>query len=97
MKNSDEIRFPVGLTVYKGDWEGAEWTVTGNPKKEKTVKDFESAYEFEDFLKRKINCEGMSFDSEYCQFFAYSKSKTRAVKFAKAVDSYFGKVRELLD
>ena len=46
----------------KGDWEGAQWTITGNPKQSMTIKEFESAYDFEDFLKEHINCNGIEFD-----------------------------------
>jgi hypothetical protein len=84
---------PIGLEVSKGDWDDSEWTVTGNARKELTIKEFDSAYEFEEFIQEKINCKGITFDSESCQFFAYAKTKARAVKFAKDIDKYFEKVR----
>lgn len=93
----DTLKIKIGLSVYKGDWEGALWTVTGYPKKEMTVKDFESAYEFEEFIQKKIDCEGINFDSEFCQFFAYADSPERAIKFANDIDAFFEKVREMLD
>ena len=86
----------LGLEVYKGDWDGAEWTITGNARKSMTVREFEGAYEFEEFVQEKINCKGISFDSEFCQFFAYAPTKARAVKFAKDIDKYFAKVRAML-
>jgi hypothetical protein len=88
---------PIGLEVSKGDWEGAEWTITGNARKERTIKEFDSAYEFEEFIQEKINCKAIVFDSEYCQFFAYAKTKARAVKFAKDIEKYFDKVRETMN
>ena len=88
---------PIGLEVSKGDWEGAEWTITGNARKEMTIKEFESAYEFEEFIQEKINCKAIVFDSEYCQFFAYAKTKAQAVRFAKAIEKYFDKVRETMN
>jgi hypothetical protein len=87
---------PIGLEVSKGDWDGAEWTITGNARKELTVKEFDSAYEFEEFIQKKISCTGITFDSESCQFFAYAKTKARAVKFAKDIEKYFEKVRKTM-
>jgi hypothetical protein len=96
MTSQTALKLELGLEVYKGDWEGSEWTITGNPRKSMTVKEFGSAYDFEDFVKEKINCKGISFDSEYCQFFAYAKTKARAVKFANDIDAHFAKVRAML-
>jgi len=84
---------PIGLEVSKGDWDNSGWTVTGNARKELTIKEFDSAYEFETFVQEKINCKDITFDSESCQFFAYAPTKARAVKFAKDIDKYFEKVR----
>ena len=86
----------IGLEVYKGDWSGAQWTITGNAKKELTVKEFESAYDFEEFVQEKIDCEGIEFDSEFCQFFAYAETEERAIKFLNEIEQHFKKVRDLL-
>ena len=90
------LKLELGLEVYKGSSEDSEWTITGNPKSKMTVKQFESAYEFEEFVEDKIDCTGIEFDSEFCQFFAYAKTRERAVRFAKDIDAYFEKVREML-
>jgi hypothetical protein len=87
---------PIGLSVSKGSWEGAEWTITGFPRKELTVVAFESAYDFEELISEKVNCKGITFDSEFSQFFAYAKTKARAVSFAKAIEKHFEKVRKLV-
>lgn len=87
----------IGLGVWKGDWADAEWTITGNPKQDMTIKQFESAYDFEEYVQKKVDCSGITFDSEYCQFFAYAKTKQRATSFAKAIDKHFAKVRELVN
>jgi len=91
----DVFTSPIGISVYKGDWEGAEWTVTGFPSKE-LVKlfDFESAYDFEEYIQKNVKCKSITFDSEYCQFFAYAKTKAGAVAFAKAIEKKFTKVKE---
>lgn len=90
-----ELKLELGLEVYR--LEGyKEWTISGNAKRAMTVKEFDSAYDFQDFVKEKINCKGIDFDSEYCEFFAYAKTKARAIKFAKDIDGYFAKVRAML-
>ncbi len=94
---SNATTSPIGLAVYKGDWEGSKWTITGNPKREMTVREFESAYDFEEFVKNKINCEGIEFDPESCQFFAYADDKERAIKFLEEIEQHFKKVRDLID
>jgi hypothetical protein len=95
MASETELKLELGLEVYR--LEGyKEWTISGNAKKAMTVKEFDSAYDFQDFVKEKINCKGIDFDSEYCEFFAYAKTKARAIKFAKDIDGYFAKVRAML-
>lgn len=91
-----KTKSPIGLEVYKGDWSGAQWTITGNAKKELTVKEFESAYDFEEFVQEKIDCEGIEFDSEFCQFFAYAETEERAIRFLNEIEQHFKKVRDLL-
>ena len=92
----NDIKLSIGLTIYKGDWGGSKWTITGYPKKDMSIRDFESAYDFEDFVKEHINCNGIEFDSEFCQFFAYTKTKASAVAFGNRIEKYFDKVRKSL-
>jgi hypothetical protein len=96
MKITKETLFGIGLSVSKGNWDGAQWTITGYPKRSLTVKEFESAYDFEEFVRNRIDCRGIDFDSEYCQFFAYAKTEKRALKFAQDIDQHFAKVRGML-
>ena len=91
-----DIRFEIGLTVYKNSGDNG-WSISGNPKKDLTIKEFDCAYDFEDFIKSRINCNGVEFDSEFCQFFAYTKTKARAIKFATDIENYFEKVRKMLE
>lgn len=86
---------PIGLFVEKYDWDD-QFTITGKVLKSMTMKEFDSAYDVEEFIQAKINCKGISFDSEYCQFFAYAKTKNRAMTFVKEIEDYFAKVREML-
>jgi hypothetical protein len=90
-----DIKTSIGLTIYKGDYEGAQWSITGFPKSEVIGHQFESAYDFQDCIKRNVNCSGIDFDSEYCQFFAYAKTKARLVSFGKQIDKHFAKAKEL--
>jgi hypothetical protein len=86
---------PMGLEVSKGDWEEAQWTITGNASMKYTVRPFDSAYDFEEFIKPKVNCKGIEFDSEFCQFFAYAKTEKRAIKFLKEIEEYFERLRAM--
>jgi hypothetical protein len=97
MKKSEDIKTPIGLTIYKGDWEGAEWTITGFPNKEVIGHSYESAYDFEEAVKKNINCKGISFDSEYCQFFAYAKTKARLISFANQIEKHYTKAKKLVE
>jgi hypothetical protein len=86
---------PIGLEVNQCEGD-KDFTITGNARKSMTVKEFDSAYDFEEFVQEKINCKGISFDSEYCQFFAYAKTEAQAIRFVKEIEDYFAKVREML-
>lgn len=88
-------RSGVGLVVEKADWM-KEYTITGYPKKEFTVREFDSAYDFEEFIKEKVPCQDIDFDSESCQFFAYAKTEKRAKKFLEEIEEYFQKVSSML-
>ena len=91
---TDAYNTTIGISVSKGDWDGAQWTITGFPKLSEKLPKFDSAYDFEEVVKEKVNSSGIDFDSEYCQFFAYAKTKQRAIGFAKAIEKYFKKVEE---
>ena len=96
MASETALKLELGLEVYR--LEGyKEWIISGNSKRAMTVKEFESAYDFEEFIQTRINCNGVEFDSEFCQFFAYTKTKARAVKFVKDTEKYFEKVRKMLE
>lgn len=86
---------PIGLEINQCEGD-KDFTITGNAKQSMTVKEFDSAYDFEEFIQAKIDCKGISFDSEYCQFFAYAKNKNRAMEFVNAIEDYFTTVREML-
>jgi hypothetical protein len=94
----DIYNSPLGLSVTKGDWEGAEWTITGYPNKKHTIREFDSAYDFEELVQEHISTPGytVSYDSESCQFFAYTKTKSQAMKFITAIEKHFEKVRQLV-
>ncbi len=92
-----EIKSKTGLIVHKGDWDGSQWTVTGFPKRPFAFPEWESAYDFEEFVKKHVNCSGVEFDSEFCQFFAYTKTKARALGFMKAIEKYLDKVNSTLN
>ena len=84
-----------GLGISKGDWEGAEWTLTGFPSSEQLGHRYESAHDFEEAVKRNINCSGIDFDSESSQFFAYAKTRARLESFAKQIDKHYAKAKKM--
>lgn len=88
-------RSRLGLSIDKSDWM-KKYTITGYPKKEFTVREFDSAYDFEEFIKEKVSCKDIDFDSEFCQFFAYAKTEKRAKKFLEEIEEYFQKVTSML-
>ena len=87
---------PIGLSVYDDKDDYGNFTITGNPKKKVTIVEFESAYEFEEFVEKHINCKDIEFDSEFCQFFCYAKTRARALKLVSDIEKHFAKVKKML-
>ena len=87
--------FPIGFSVYKFD-EDKNYTITGNLSKEYRIRDFDGAYDFEDYIQKHVNCKGIDFDSEYSQFFAYAKTKARAEKFCNDVQKWIEGIKKLV-
>ena len=83
----------IGLGVWKDDM---GYTISGNLKKEYAVKELD-AYEVEEIIKNKIACKNVEFDSEYCQFYAYTKTKQQALAFVERVEKYFINVKTEFD
>lgn len=87
MKNS--INSPIGLSIWKGDWDGAQWTLTGYPKASVIGYDYNSAYEFEASVKKNFNISGLEFDSESCQFYVYAKTKLRLMSLLRQIEKHY--------
>jgi hypothetical protein len=87
---------PIGLSVYDDTKEFGKFTITGNAKRNETIVEFESANDFEEFIQKKIKCDAIEFDSEYCQFFAYAKTKTQALSFVTRIEKHFDKAKKML-
>lgn len=94
MNANDFIPTSVGLKIYKDE---TGYSITGFPKKEIINHEYESAYEFEDCVKRNVNCKGISFDSEFCQFWAYAKTPGRLVKFANDIEKHYVKAKKVME
>lgn len=94
---SDTIyRSEIGLEVYKQDWDSpVTYCISGNVPSKYTIKEFDSAYEFEEHVQKNVACKGIEFDSETCQFFAYAKTKQQAVAFVKRIEKHFEKLQEM--
>jgi hypothetical protein len=80
-----------GLSISKGDWDGAQWTMCGYPSEG----NYRSAYDFEDAVKRNVNCKGIDFDSESCCFYAYAKTQKRLEKFLKDITYHYEKAKQM--
>ena len=52
-----------------------------------------SAYDFEEYVKSHID-DGVEFDSEYSQFFAYTHTPETAIEFVKKIEDWFDKIRK---
>lgn len=87
---------PIGLGVFNFDFDSDNFTITGRLSDKYRFRDFDGAYDFEEYIQKHIECEGIDFDSEYSQFFAYAKTKERAMKFVKDVEEWFDKVLKLV-
>lgn len=96
MSMSPIYKSSIGLVVYYDADSKPNYTITGNVSQKHTVREMESAYDFEELVKKKIQHVGIEFDSEYAQFFAYAKTKDLAIQFVKNCESYFDRVREML-
>jgi len=92
-----DIKYPVGFTIFKLDEDREEYTVTGYLAKEYRFKDFDSAYDLEEYIQKHIDCSGMNFDSEFCQFYAYAKTLDRAKQFVDDITAWVTKVKALVD
>ena len=91
-----DINYPIGLTIFKLDEDKEEYTITGSLAKEYRFREFDGAYDFEEYIQKHIWCTGIEFDSEYCQFFAYAKTRERAEKFVEDITAWVIKVKELI-
>ena len=87
--------YPFGFTIFKHDGD-KDYTITGNLTREYCFKKYTSNYDVEEHIQQHIDCDGIEFDSEYSQFFAYAKTEERAVKFCLDIQAWFDKIKELV-
>ena len=85
---------PLGIEVYQFDDSGTIH-ITGNPPQSLTVVEFDSAYDFEEYVQDYINSDGIEYDSEYSQFFAYAKTPERAIEYVKDIEKWFENIRNI--
>ena len=91
-----DIKYPIGFTIFQLKGE-SNYTITGRLAKEYRFRDFDGAYDFEEYIQKHIDCSGIDFDSEYSQFFAYAETEARAKKFIEDIIAWVTKVKELID
>ena len=92
-----DIYYPVGFTIFKLDEDKEEYTITGNIAKAYQFRDFDNAYDLEEYIRKHIDCSDIDFDSEYCQFYAYVKTLDRAKQFIEDITTWVTKVKEMVD
>jgi hypothetical protein len=92
-----DINYPIGFEIFQLEESKEEYTITGNIAKAYRFRDFDSAYDLEEYIRKHIDCSGISFDSEYCQFFAYTKTLDRAKQFVDDITAWVTKVKELVN
>lgn len=90
-----EKDYPFGFQInrYEGD---RGYTITGNLTREYCFKKYSSNYDVEEHIEEHINCEGIDFDSEYSQFFAYAKTEERAIQFCEDIQAWFNNIKKLI-
>ncbi len=99
MAKQEEIVSKTGFVIYHDGYsnEGKSWSLTGSPKGAYRFRDYESAYDVEEHLKEKIEPqEGMQWDSESGQMWAYFPDKESAVSYLKRIEDYFEKALSIL-
>jgi len=92
-----DINYPIGFTIFKLDEDKEEYTVTGFLAKEYRFREFDGAYDLEEYIQKHIDCSGIDFDSEYYQFFAYTKTIERAKQFVDDITAWVTKIKELVN
>lgn len=83
---------PSGIEVYQFE-DSNTIHISGNPPTKYTGIEFESAYDFEEYVKDHID-DSVEFDSEYSQFFAYAHTVETAIEFVKNIENWFDKIRK---
>lgn len=86
--------YAVGLTIYQNEH---DYYITGYPNQMFTVRQWDSAYDFENFVKKHFDYTDIQFDSETCQFFAYAHTEKQAILLCDNIEEHFTKVREMLN
>lgn len=77
------------IKPYKSEGDDYPYGVTGDFRALETFENCESNYDVVERLKKfKVITETTIEDSEYCQFFAYFKTKAQANAFIKRLKNY---------
>lgn len=84
------------LKPYKSDGD-KHWTVTADLRALETFDNCESNYDVVERLKKnKVLTKSATEDSEYCQFFAYFKTKQDGEAFVKRLAKYVETRKDLI-
>jgi len=84
------------LKPHKYEWDN-RWTVTADLRGLETFDNCESNYDVrERLIENKVLSKSTDEDSEYCQFFAYFKTKKSAEAFIRRLGKYIEKRKQLI-
>ena len=90
----------IPLKIYKDECydnpNKHTYSITGYVKRlHHIVGDFDSAYDFQEWVKENNpHSKKMEFDSESCQFWAYTTNKRDAISFIKHIDRTITKLNK---
>ena len=88
-----EINTGIGLGIYESKLN--DFYITGYPSAKVLGHSYEDAYAFEEAVKRNVDCSGITFDSESCQFWANAQTEERLVKFANDIKEHYLKAKSM--
>ena len=90
----------TSIKPIKYDWD-SKWTVTVDLRGLETfsgIDKYQSNYDIEDkLIEDKVLPKSAIMDSEYCQFFAYFKTKKAAESFCSKLVTYVEKRKALIN
>lgn len=93
----ERINTGIGFEICPPLKNSTQYWMTGYPNSKILGHDYSTAYDFEDVVKKNIDCSDIMFDSESCQFFAYAETSERLERFANDIKEHFSNAKQLFE